>query len=421
VIILRARTILPVSGPPITDGAIVVSLRRIRAVARWRNLRRHLSGKASDLGDVLLLPGLVNAHCHLDYTHMAGLIPPMRSFTNWIRSITALKSEWNDTEFADSWRDGAQMLLQSGTTTVADVEALPGLLPAAWKDTPLRVLSFFEMIGIRRHRKARSILAETMAHIRALGETETSGRVGLSPHAPYSTTPALLRLGNQTARRHNWRLVTHIAESADEFEMYTQAQGDLCDWLRRNTRDMSDCGHGSPVEHLDRIGYLSPRLIAIHVNHLAPGDAARLSRRRVHVVHCPRSHHYFDHPPFPYSTLARAGVPISLGTDSLATVRTYHRQPVSLSLFDEMGLFAALHPDVPASTIVRMVTLRPARALGFQGRIGELTPGASADLIAIPFHGKPAEAWTAAVQHTGCVAASMIAGRWALPPAPPAG
>ena len=151
-IILRARTILPVSGPPIADGAIVVSLRRIRAIDRWRNLRSHLSGKASDLGDVLLLPGLVNAHCHLDYTHMAGLIPPMRSFTNWIRSITAIKSEWSDADFAASWLDGAQMLLQSGTTTVADIEAIPSLLPAAWKETPLRVLSFLEMIGVRRPR-----------------------------------------------------------------------------------------------------------------------------------------------------------------------------------------------------------------------------------------------------------------------------
>jgi aminodeoxyfutalosine deaminase len=419
VIVLRARTLLPVSSPPIEDGAIVISLRRIRAVGRWRDLRRHVSNPPSDLGDVLILPGLVNAHCHLDYTHMAGLIPPMRSFTNWIKSITALKGEWSDAEFAASWREGARMLLHSGTTTVADIEALPNLLPAAWKDTPLRVLSFLEMIGIRPERKPRFILAEAIAHARALANPHQ--RLGLSPHAPYSTTAALLRLAAQTARARDWRLVTHVAESVEEFEMFTHARGELYDWLRLNHRDMSDCGRGSPVSHLDRLGYLSPRLIAVHLNHLAPGDAARLAHRRVHVVHCPRSHHYFDHSPFPYSTLARAGVPVSLGTDSLATVRSPSRQIVPLSLFAEMRMFAAAHPHVPAPAILRMVTLHPARALGLHGRVGQLTAGASADLIAIPFLGKPAEAWSAVVHHPDQVAASMIAGRWTLPPAPPAG
>jgi aminodeoxyfutalosine deaminase len=419
VIILRARTILPVSSPPIHDGALAVSSRRIHAVGRWRDLRRQLSGQASDLGEILLLPGLVNAHCHLDYTHMAGLIPPTRSFTDWIKSINAIKCDWSDADFAASWRDGARMLVESGTTTVADIEAMPILLPAAWNDTPLRVLSFLELIGVRRQRKPRSILAETIALTRTLQPPPR--RLGLSPHAPYSTTPALLRLAAQTARRRNWRLVTHVAESTEEFEMFAHARGALFDWLRRNNRNMSDCGHDSPVALLDRIGYLSPRLLAIHVNHLAPGDAARLARRRVHVVHCPRSHHYFDHPPFPYSTLHRAGVPISLGTDSLATVRTYHRQPVALSLFAEMRMFAAAHPRVSDPAIVRMVTLHPARALGFQGRLGQLAAGASADLIAIPFHGNPADAWSATVHHSDLVAASMIAGKWILSPAPPAG
>jgi aminodeoxyfutalosine deaminase len=419
VIILRARTLLPLSAPPIDDGAVVLSLRRIRAVGPWADLRRHLAGRASDLGDVLLMPGLVNAHCHLDYTGMAGLIPPMRSFTDWIQSITTLKSEWSDAEFAESWGAGARMLVESGTTTVADVEALPGLLPAAWKETPLRVLSFLEMIGIRPHVQPRAILARTMKGARAVGNSRH--RIGLSPHAPYSTTPALLRMAHRAARERDWRLVTHVAESLEEFEMFARARGPLHDWLRRNRRNMSDCGLGSPIAHLDRIGYLSPRLIAVHVNCLARGDAARLARRRVHVVHCPRSHHYFDHPPFPRATLTRAGVPVSLGTDSLATVRVRPREPVELSLFAEMRMFAAAHPDVSPSAIIRMVTLHPAHALGLQGHVGEIAPGACADLIAIPFHGPMRDAHDAAVQHPDRVAASMIAGRWVLPPAPPAG
>jgi cytosine/adenosine deaminase-related metal-dependent hydrolase len=345
---------------------------------------------------------------------MAGLIPPMRSFTDWIKSITALKGQWSDAEFAESWRTGARMLLHSGTTTVADVEAVPNLLPASWKATPLRVFSFLEMIGVRNTRNPRSILSETIAKTRSLRDRPRW--IGLSPHAPYSTTSALLRLAHKAAIQHNWRLVTHVAESIDEFDMFTRARGPLHDWLKRNQRDASDCGHDSPIALLDKLGYLSPRLIAVHVNHLSPGDAARLGQRGVHVVHCPRSHAYFHHAPFPHATLTRARVNVCLGTDSLATVHSRRGQPVALDLFAEMQAFADLHPRLHPKSILRMTTVHPARALALQDRIGKIAPGAWADLIALPYRGSPANSWAAALHHQGHLLGSMINGRWVLQP-----
>ena len=143
----------------------------------------------------------------------------------------------------------------------------------------------------------------------------------LSPHAPYSTLPELLRLSAEIARERNWRITTHVAESEQEFEMFMHARGKMFDWLQRNERDNSDCGLGSPVAHLARNGLLGENLLAIHVNLLAPGDAELLGEHQVHVVHCPRSHDYFRHPPFPRRQLADAGVNLCLGTDSLSTVR----------------------------------------------------------------------------------------------------
>src|SRR5207247_2814980 len=132
-------------------------------------------------------------------------------------------------------------------------------------------------------------------------------------------------------------------------------------------------------------------LLAIHANDLGPGDAALLGRRGVSVVHCPRSHAFFQHRPFPFEELAREKVNICLGTDSLASVAKVRGQPLELNLFAEMQSFAAAHPDVPPEEIVRMVTLHGARALGWEGQIGELAEDVRADIIAVPFSGKPAE------------------------------
>ena len=174
----------------------------------------------------------------------------------------------------------------------------------------------------------------------------------------------LLRLSAETARKRNWRLSTHVAESAEEFEMFTQGRGEMFDWLRRNQRDMSDCGRGSPVQHLERNGLLNENLLAVHVNFLGQDDASLLGKQKVSVVHCPRSHDFFGHQPFPREELVATGVNLCLGTDSLATVRkrlapwnkrlgnsgsyecysTGRDQPLELNLFEEMRAFAANHP-----------------------------------------------------------------------------
>ncbi len=412
--ILRARIVLPLTRPPIENGAVVVARGRIAAVGPWRDLSGSETGPATDLGEVILLPGFVNAHCHLDYTDMAGLLPPTRSFSDWVKAITALKGSWPDAEFARSWRHGADMLVRSGTTTVGDIEAVPNLLPEVWRDTPLRVFSFLEMTGVRSRRRPRLILDEALTKAGATRHPRC--RLGLSPHAPYSTTAELMRLSTRAARRRHWPVTTHVAESEEEYRMFTEARGPMFDWLKRNERDMSDCGFGSPVQHLERLGCLRPGLLAIHANYLAPGDARLLARRAVAVVHCPRSHAYFRHQPFPYEELKREGVNVCLGTDSLATVLKRRRERVELSLFPELQTFAAAVPELSPGTLLRLVTVDAATALGLTGRAGELRPGAWADLIAIPFPGPVREAGPAVIHHAAPVTASMIGGRWAVAP-----
>jgi len=199
-LILRARVVLPVGGRPIPNGAITVKGDKIAAVGRWKDLAKDAPRKAVDHGDAILMPGLVNAHCHLDYTNMAGLLPPPRRFTDWLQSIVSVKAHWTTSDYRDSWHEGARMLVRNGTTTVADIEAMPELLPEAWRETPLRVISLMEMIGLSARREPQAIVTEAVQRISRLKHGRC--RAGLSPHAPYSTTAALLRLSARAARRH---------------------------------------------------------------------------------------------------------------------------------------------------------------------------------------------------------------------------
>jgi aminodeoxyfutalosine deaminase len=416
--ILRARLVLPMAGPVIEDGAVVISAERIEWVGRWSEAQAHRAGEVRDLGEVVLMPGLINAHCHLDYTGMGGKIAPPRSFADWIKAIVALKAEWSYTEFADSWLRGADMLLRSGTTTVADVEAVPELLPDMWQSTPLRMVSFRELINLKSPATAEQLVRKTAEEWAALPNAAADAarhRVGLSPHAPYTTSAELLSVAAHEARKRKWLLTTHVAESEQESDMFMYRHGPLYDWLKTQ-RDMSDCGHGSPIHHLERADYLGDNLLAVHVNYLWRDDAAILAKYGVSVVHCPRSHEYFRHLLFPRRELANAGVNICLGTDSLASTAKVRGRAPELNMFAEMRTVLSKEPELEPQTILEMATINGARALKRGGDIGVLRQGFLADVIVVPFSGSAETVEEALVHFEGPVRGAMIAGQWALVP-----
>src|SRR5204863_3125592 len=142
----------------------------------------------------------------------AGMIPPPASsaaFPDWIKSILSLKAHWSYTEFAASWVKGAKQLLDSGCTTVFDIEAVTELLPEAWDSTPLRVVSFLEMTGVRSGHQPEQIVRDTTQQMRRIGQTADC-RTALSPHALYSTPPALLRLVAEKMRAENIPAAIHL-------------------------------------------------------------------------------------------------------------------------------------------------------------------------------------------------------------------
>lgn len=374
---VQARWLVAGKGVVVSRGEVEAAGGRLAAVGGPRP-----AAGALDLGDAILLPGLVNAHCHLDYTGMAGMIPPPSNFPDWVKQILSIKAHWSYTEFAESWVKGARMLLADGVTTVADIEAVPELLPDVWESTPLRVCSLFEMTGVRSRAAAKELLGRTLGQIQPLRGHPRSW-CGLSPHAPYSTPVDLLAEAGMASEADHWTLSIHLSESLEEFEMFTQSRGPLYEWLKPQ-RSMSGCYGDSPIRLAGLAGALGPRTIAVHCNYLAEGDLELLAGSKTSVAHCPRSHDYFGHSPFQAAALAQAGVNLCLGTDSLASTRKRNGRNPSLSLRAEMRVFAGKHPEVRASEILGMASWNGARALGREFELGELCAGARADFVAIP-------------------------------------
>ena len=407
--ILRARLLLPVAGRPVHNACVHIHRGRVVSIIPFGPRHRHRRD-VIDLGEMAVIPGLVNAHCHLDYTDMAGQFRPPKVFSDWLKLITEAKSGWNLKDYSTSWQQGARMLLRTGTTTVGDIEAVPQLLPDAWDTSSLRVVSFLEMIAISPKSSPVQIVDDARRH--ACLHPHRYSRGGISPHAPYSTTPELLRLAAAAASTFELPMSIHVAESGMEFEMFMQGKGLMFEWIKRSGRSMSDCGHGSPIRHLERCGILGRRTVAVHANYLARGDTAILARTGTHVAHCPRSHHYFGHDPFPLRKLANARVNICLGTDSLASVCKTAGAPLELSMFEELRSLHGAHPGLRPETILRMATINGARALGKQGSAGQLSEGSFADLVAIPWSGTDADFMEHLVNDAPKPAGVMIGGTW---------
>ncbi|MCC6235606.1 MAG: amidohydrolase family protein [Verrucomicrobiales bacterium] len=409
--LVRARLVLPITAPPLEDGAVLVSGGQLAAIGPWSELSAEASdARQIDLGEVVLLPGFLNAHCHLDYTGFAGMIPPPRSFTEWIQGVLALKAQWSFTDYAASWVAGARQLVESGCTSVLDCESVPELLPDVWTGTPLRVISALEMTGVRSERSSAAILGEAMARLDHLTPPPRS-MLALAPHAPYSTKPDLLAACAAVMRERGTLATLHLAESIEEYEMFRHASGPMHAWLRAQ-RDMSDCGVRTPVAAVAQTGILSSRMILAHVNHVEDEDLELLARSGASVAHCPRSHAYFGHAPFPLTRLLQAGVRVVLGTDSLLSVRKTGRTMPRLDLFAELRAAAEAFPGLGADRLLRMVTCESAQALGFAGRAGCLEPGVWADLIGVPYTGGVAEAADFVVRRSGPVTMAMIGGTW---------
>lgn len=397
---IRARWLFPVAGPPIRDGWIAFRNGRIEGLGTWA-----APVEAVDLGRVAIIPGLVNAHTHLelsDTPRIAASCEPTseRSMAAWIRQVIAFRRGRNNQPPDVSPVElGLAESTRLGTTTLADI-AQPGWSAEPYAHAACDGTILLELIAPRIERIATAVkLAES--HQAA----PLNWQLGLSPHAPYSVHPELLRRAVALSAARSVPLAVHLAESREELELLRAGAGPLVELLQElgawdptalvpNWRP-DKTGTGSepcdsdivnsgcrevPVPILSGIlGTLAraSRVLVIHGNYLADDELDLLATHRRHmaVVYCPRTHAWFGHLPYPLEAMLARGVAVALGTDSRAS-------SPDLSMLAEIREVARRHPSIPRDVVLGLGTIDAARALG-RDDVGRLAVGTWANLAAV--------------------------------------
>ena len=369
--IYKAAWVIPVDRPPIENGVVEVHDGLITAV---RSALPHEA--CHDLGDVALFPGLVNAHTHLEFSLVEQPFRPARPFTDWIRALVAYRRrELTPDSSAQQYSvtRGAIEAAESGTSLLGEI-ATAGWNAMALPANGPRVVAFRELIGLKPETADLQItLAEEWLR-------RESQRVtyGLSPHAPYSVAPELLRRSVDLAKQFDAPVAMHLAETRDELEFLMHGRGEFVEMLK-SFGAWPEGGLPLGRRPLDILRTLAdaPRALVVHGNYLSDDEIDFIAARpQMSVVYCPRTHEFFNHDPHPWRQLLAKGANVALGTDGRGS------NP-DLSLWNELVFLRERFPDVAPSMLLELGTLAGARSLGCERECGSIAPGKRADLVAI--------------------------------------
>ena len=381
---LAAQWILPIAQPPLEDGVIAVRDGSIESVG-FRGEFPEVD--VEELGQVILMPGLINAHAHLELGHLRGVIERARDLPEWLERLVASQSDLDadrlGEQTAAAVQSGAGESLRAGVTTVGDISRLGDITRPLLRDGPLRVVSFGEVLGIGRGRHQLDERLRLAADPRFQSDHLITA---LSPHAPYSIDAAGIEQVVAHARQHDMRTCIHLAESIEEIQFLQTGRGRFREMLERLGvwDDAIAIPKATPVRYLFELGALGPECLIAHGNYLDEEEIDLLCATGTSVAYCPRTHTYFGHQRHPIVELMGGGVNVCVGTDSLAS------NP-SLSVLEELACVHRQHPELPVDAVLALGTINAARALGLAREVGTLEPGKQADLAVFRCPGDGAE------------------------------
>jgi cytosine/adenosine deaminase-related metal-dependent hydrolase len=382
-LVYAAKHLLPVASPPIQNGAVLVHDGRIVAVGRRRDVvKAHPGVEVRELGDTVVVPGLVNAHAHVELSFMSGDAPAGGTFMSWIRDLVAKRAHVEVAQAAEAATKAIGTMVLRGTVAVGDV-ANGTWAAALLARSSLHGLAFHEVFGFRAA-ETEAILNAAASRLEQIdADPEVRAAAGrfttvLTPHAAHTTSSPLLKALGGRAVASGEVLSIHVAETEEEAQLLRDGTGAFKDFLIE--RDAWEPGWKAPgltpVEYLDRLGVLTPRTLAVHCVHLDHQDVSRLQARGVTVVTCPRSNQRLGVGKAPVPKLMASGIPVALGTDSLAS-------SPDVDVFTEIAHLRQEHPGLSPAAALRIATLNGARALGLSHELGSIEVGKLALLAVV--------------------------------------
>ncbi|MDP2599725.1 MAG: amidohydrolase family protein [Deltaproteobacteria bacterium] len=375
--LIKAPYIVTMEGPVLKDHAICVEGGKIVQIAPQKEFSD--DGEVINLSNTILLPGLINCHCHLELSQLPAPLPYPGSFVLWIDELTRAKLGMTPADTEAAIKIGIQKLLAGGTTTVADHVSVGTDLKPLF-DSPLDGIVYLEVMGIERQR-AEKFYEEAKRKMDRGPWTKDHGlkfKIIPTPHAPYSLLPEIFQklTSPHPHTRASAPLSIHIAESAEEFLLFKENCGPLFEFLQLKGKTPPSQNE-TPIHYLERLGLLPDRFMAIHANYLEDEDITALLRAEATVVHCPGSHAYFEHDRFPMGFFLDAEINVALGTDSLASNE-------SLSMLRQMQIVLDTYPELTPESVLKMATLNGAKALMRETEIGSLKVNKLANIVGVP-------------------------------------
>jgi aminodeoxyfutalosine deaminase len=374
---IRFRALLPMTNSkPLENGQLIIEKGRIRKI--FPDFKSPIEGELIDLSDCLILPGFVNAHCHLSLSALKSEIPRSDSFVDWIRTVVK-KNEvvsWESRVLA--LREQANVMVRSGVTTIVDYVSDKKII-TEYLHLPFRQVLLLEVLGFLPS-LVEPIVKNLESTLKQKVNETGMVKLGLAPHAPYSVSPKLFSELKRLADKYKCPLSCHVAEFPEELQFLQDGSGDMKDFLKE--RAVYDNRWSppalSPARYLDSMGVLDS-LVAIHLN-LAHADLDLLKSKKVKAVFCPQSTLWFRRKKYmPVRDLLDLGVVVGLGTDSLASNE-------SLNFLDEIRIAEKMLVDVSKEELLCMATRGGAETVGMD--CGVIEKGRPADIIGFRLQGQ---------------------------------